>query len=63
ASKYDDLARKFESHSKCIKEMKVDLEYIFKKIRIIKTRISAQYPDIFEQVEAKFPRGDDDDDE
>ena len=31
--KYDDLVKKFEANTKCFKEMKVDLEYIFKKIR------------------------------
>ena len=33
--KYDELLKKFDSHSKCIKEMKVDLEYIFKKLRYV----------------------------
>lgn len=31
-------------------EMKKDLDYIFRKIRTIKTRINTQYPDAFQQV-------------
>ncbi|RIA84837.1 hypothetical protein C1645_831680 [Glomus cerebriforme] len=52
--KYDELSKKLDSHSKCIKEMKVDLEYIFKKLRLLKTKVSTQYPDAYIEVEKRF---------
>lgn len=37
----------FKKHTKLLIEMKKDLDYIFKKIRIIKTKVSVQYPDAY----------------
>lgn len=77
--KYEEFSKKLDSHSKCIKEMKVDLEYIFKKlryitilaicytlsdnslkwfnvIRLLKTKVSTQYPDAYAEVEKRFPK-------
>ncbi|CAG8646509.1 38790_t:CDS:2 [Gigaspora margarita] len=62
STKYDELAKKFELHTKCIKEMKIDLEYIFKKLRLLRTKIASQHPDAFEQVEKKLPKKVEDDD-
>jgi hypothetical protein len=31
--KYDELVKKFEANTKCVKEIKADLDYVFKKIR------------------------------
>lgn len=42
----------FKKHTKLLGEMKKDLDYIFKKIRIIKSKVSSQYPDAF--AEANF---------
>ncbi|CAI2182833.1 5366_t:CDS:2 [Funneliformis geosporum] len=53
--KYDELFKKLDSHSKTIKEMKVDLEYIFKKLRLLKTKVSTQYPDAHAEVKKNFP--------
>ncbi|CAB4394284.1 unnamed protein product [Rhizophagus irregularis] len=54
--KYEEFSKKLDSHSKCIKEMKVDLEYIFKKLRLLKTKVSTQYPDAYAEVEKRFPK-------
>lgn len=40
----------FRKHTKMLNEMKKDLDYIFKKVRIIKTKLSGQYPQAFEDV-------------
>ncbi|CAG8459754.1 16490_t:CDS:2 [Cetraspora pellucida] len=61
STKYDELAKKFELHTKCIKEMKIDLEYIFKKLKLLRTKIANQHPDVFEQVEKNLPKNDEDD--
>lgn len=42
----------FKKHTKLLAEMKKDLDYMFKKLRVIKTKISAQYPDA--HAEANF---------
>lgn len=41
----------FKKHSKLLGEMKKDLDYVFKKIRTIKTKISVQYPEVYAAVE------------
>ncbi|CAG8466221.1 3935_t:CDS:2 [Paraglomus occultum] len=53
--KYDDLVKKFEANTKCFKEMKVDLEYIFKKIRTLKSKVSTLHPEAFAEVKQRFP--------
>lgn len=40
----------FKKHTKLLGEMKKDLDYIFKKIRIIKSKVSSQYPDAFAET-------------
>ncbi|KAG9295994.1 hypothetical protein G9A89_011846 [Geosiphon pyriformis] len=63
--KYDELLRKYDLHAKCLKEMKNDLEYIFKKIRLIKTKVASQHPDAFAKMQKKIgikQDGDDDED-
>lgn len=44
----------FKKHIKLINDMKKDLDYIFKKIRSIKSRIGTQYPQAMKKVEQKF---------
>ncbi len=45
-------SEEFKKHTKLLAEMKKDLDYIFKKIRIIKSKVSAQYPEAY--AEANF---------
>lgn len=40
----------FSRNTRLLKSMKTDLDYIFRKIRSMKTRISAQYPDAFDDI-------------
>lgn len=42
----------FKKHTKLLAEMKKDLDYIFKKIRVIKAKVSSQYPEAY--AEANF---------
>jgi hypothetical protein len=37
----------FKKHTAILVEMKKDLDYIFKKIRIIKNKLSQQYPQAY----------------
>lgn len=43
----------FKKHTKLLNDMKKDLDYIFKKIRNIKTKLGTQYPQAFTEAEAK----------
>lgn len=44
----------FRKHIRIVGDMKKDLDYIFRKIRNIKARISAQYPQALLKVEQKL---------
>lgn len=43
----------FKKHIRLISDMKKDLDYIFKKIRNIKSRIGTQYPNAMKKAEQK----------
>lgn len=43
----------FRKHTKMLNEMKKDLDYIFKKVRVIKTKLSGQYPEAFDEVSSQ----------
>ena len=43
----------FKKHTKLLHDMKKDLDYIFKKIRNIKSKLGNQYPQAFAEAEAK----------
>lgn len=47
ASRLKTAGEDFKKHTKLLSEMKKDLDYIFKKIRIIKAKVSVQYPDAY----------------
>lgn len=43
-------SEEFKKHTKLLGEMKKDLDYIFKKLRVIKSKVTTQYPDAFAEV-------------
>lgn len=43
----------FRKHTKMLNEMKKDLDYIFKKVRVIKTKLNGQYPQAFQEVQSQ----------
>lgn len=43
----------FKAYGKVIIDMKKDLDYIFKKIRTIKSKVTNQYPEAVKQMEQK----------
>ncbi|XP_055532500.1 kxDL motif-containing protein CG10681 [Wyeomyia smithii] len=43
----------FKKHTKLLNDMKKDLDYIFKKIRNIKSKLGTQYPSAFAEADAK----------
>lgn len=51
ASRLKMASDDFKKHSKLLGEMKKDLDYIFKKIRVVKAKVSVQYPEVYAAVE------------
>uniref|UniRef100_A0A2M4BYZ5 KxDL domain-containing protein n=1 Tax=Anopheles marajoara TaxID=58244 RepID=A0A2M4BYZ5_9DIPT len=43
----------FKKHTKLLHDMKKDLDYIFRKIRMIKAKVGNQYPAAYAEAEAK----------
>lgn len=55
ASRLKSVGPEFKKHIHLLLETKKDLDYVFKKIRAIKTKLSAQYPEAFaEAVRSSF---------
>lgn len=50
ASRLKTAGEDFKKHIKLLNEMKKDLDYIFRKIRNIKTKISQQYPSAYAEA-------------
>lgn len=64
ASRLKTAGVEFKRHTQLLVDMKKDLDYIFKKIRLIKGRLSAQYPQAFtEAVRSSLAEAADEDDD
>ncbi|GJQ86951.1 hypothetical protein Trydic_g5167 [Trypoxylus dichotomus] len=50
ATRLKTVGPEFKKHTQLLVDMKKDLDYIFKKIRAIKTKLSAQYPEAFAEA-------------
>ncbi|KAG9067355.1 KxDL motif-containing protein 1 [Linnemannia hyalina] len=59
AVKWADLHPKFEAHTKLIKELQSDLDYVFRKIRTIKAKLNLPNMDDEEEDEEDEGNGDD----
>lgn len=51
ASRLKTVGPEFKKHTQLLVDMKKDLDYIFKKIRVIKTKLSSQYPQEFAEAQ------------
>uniref|UniRef100_A0A2H1WXV2 SFRICE_030935 n=1 Tax=Spodoptera frugiperda TaxID=7108 RepID=A0A2H1WXV2_SPOFR len=68
ASRLRAASTEFKKHTQLLLEMRKDLEFIFKKIRAIKTKLSTQYPEAYKSAVAasianRRPADDDDDED
>ncbi|XP_028162212.1 kxDL motif-containing protein CG10681 [Ostrinia furnacalis] len=52
ASRLRAASVEFKKHTQLLMEMRKDLEFIFKKIRAIKTKLSTQYPEAYKSAVA-----------
>ncbi|XP_039486201.1 kxDL motif-containing protein CG10681 [Drosophila santomea] len=50
-SRLKSASEDFKRHVKCLSEMKKDLDYIFRKIRVIKQKLQVQFPTIYAEVQ------------
>ncbi|KAK4884794.1 hypothetical protein RN001_001065 [Aquatica leii] len=51
ASRLKAVAPEFKKHTQLLQDMKKDLDYIFKKIRAIKAKLTTQYPDALAEAQ------------
>ncbi|XP_017071677.1 kxDL motif-containing protein CG10681 [Drosophila eugracilis] len=50
-SRLKSASEDFKRHVKCLNDMKKDLDYIFRKIRVIKQKLQLQFPAIYAEVQ------------
>lgn len=50
ASRLKTVSLEFKKHIQLLLETKKDLDYIYKKIRVIKAKLSTQYPEAFAEA-------------
>ncbi|XP_071965150.1 kxDL motif-containing protein 1-like [Antedon mediterranea] len=46
-NQYETLATQFKGHTALLLDMRKDIDGIFRRIRILKTKLSTEYPDAF----------------
>ncbi|UJR21863.1 hypothetical protein I4U23_024936 [Adineta vaga] len=65
--RYLDASRDFSSHTQMLTGMKNDLDYIFKRIKLLKIRLNKKYPEAYSSVlqanAAQNPSVDDEEDD
>ncbi|KAJ3096127.1 hypothetical protein HDU97_006206 [Phlyctochytrium planicorne] len=61
ASRYEENLPHVESYTTMLKEMKTDLEVIFKRIRNLKSRLATTYPEVYSKVVLDPAENEDDD--
>lgn len=51
ASRLKTVGPEFKKHIQLLQDMKKDLDYIYKKIRVIKAKLNTQYPDALAEAQ------------
>ncbi|KAI7876091.1 hypothetical protein K492DRAFT_167470 [Lichtheimia hyalospora FSU 10163] len=54
-ARYQNINKHFETHTAMLKEMKRDMDSVFKKLRKIKHQLELKYPNEMEQVKQRYP--------
>ncbi|XP_026477199.1 kxDL motif-containing protein CG10681-like [Ctenocephalides felis] len=57
AGRLRSAGAEFKKYTQQLVDMKKDLDYIFKKIRVIKTKLSNQYPEAFKEAQKRLTDG------
>ncbi|ORY94835.1 hypothetical protein BCR43DRAFT_334656 [Syncephalastrum racemosum] len=55
-ARYQDIQRRFRSHTATLVEMKRDLDQVFRTLSKVKSKLAQKYPDQMAVVESKYPR-------
>ncbi|KAJ3193745.1 KxDL motif-containing protein 1 [Irineochytrium annulatum] len=60
AGRYEQCAANVESYTAMLKEMKADLESVFRRVRALKVKVAATHSDLYHEVTKDEPEEDDD---
>ncbi|XP_033634899.1 kxDL motif-containing protein 1-like [Asterias rubens] len=63
AVRYEKTIEQFKKHTQVLMDMKRDLDIVFRKIRVLKDKLSTEYPVAFEASFKEISRLDDEEEE
>merc|ERR1712226_1732959 len=63
AGRYDATQNEFKKHTRLLLDMKKDLDSIFKRVRVLKAKLSKQHPQAFKSVSNVFDEEEEEEEE